>query len=203
MSLIIGFGRRSGVGKSFACHVVKQQFATLYPKIDVKIYDLATPMKDMAHRLWGRLGVMPAEHYERYREDRSKVIEGLGCNVTELWCKLVDPLCLIEPGLPVNAMLRASLACDILLLPNIRRPAEANAVKNCGGMLFEIEADAPIQEGAKFDATLEGYSGWDDSLWNDKTESFRSVLLDNVVIPAIDRLGDSLSGKEFADHHPV
>lgn len=201
MSLIVGFGHRSGVGKSYACHAIKQQIEILCDNVSVGIYDMASPMKEAAHLLWSRLGVRNAAHYERHREDRSKIIPGLGCNVVELWCKIVEPLDHIEPGLPVNAMLHAAGFCDVLLIPNIRRQAEAEAIKSHGGMLFKIDADVENFSGAKFDETLADYDGWDETLFNDKTEKFRQILADKVMFPVLERLGQQ--GRYPVAHHPV
>lgn len=201
MSLIIGFGHRSGVGKSFACNALKQQIAVLCEDVSVGIYDMASPMKEAARLLWGRLGVQNAAYYETHREERSKIIEGLGCNVVELWCRIVEPLDEIEPGFPVKAMLHTAGFCDILLIPNIRRRAEADAIKERGGMLFKVDADVVQFSGAKFDDALADYDGWDETLFNDKTEKFRRILAEKVMFPALERL-EQIRREEVA-HHPV
>lgn len=172
--MIIGFGHRKRVGKDTAAKFLQTHLRIGMRKISILKGNLAYPLKQQCHALWGWAGLREPEFYdtEGGAPLREVVLPKLGKTPRQIWIEYGNKIREIYPETWMALQLwhaKEVVKVDLLILADIRFQNEVNAVKENGGKVWKIERpDAPISNDVS-DMALDGYTDWDGILTNDNS----------------------------------
>lgn len=174
--LIIGLGHRKRVGKDAFAEFLDNELA----KRGCRVFRLAfaNEMKDSAFQLFDMLGLKTRIYYDKYPEERKYCLPVGTKTPRQIWIEYGNAMRSIYPDIWVDKLYCALYDVQhfttrnvfqprAYIIPDVRFPNEANAVKSWGGLLFKIERPgAPVDSDGADDA-LDEYDGWDDIIHND------------------------------------
>lgn len=169
--IIIGIGHRSGVGKDTLAKFLDGQLRVNSPGKIIRKQSFAWKLKEVAYDLYGWAGVQPPIHYENCREDRDLPLSALGgITVVDLWVKLGTD------GIRDNVYERTWIDyllkgnkdhIDVLIIPDVRFPDEAESIQELGGKLIRVDnPNVPHRKGKSVDHKLAGWGNWYDVFVN-------------------------------------
>lgn len=165
---VVAFGHKSRVGKDTAAGFLTTQLRMRKQNINVQEVSFATLLKKVTHEMFAWAGVKPGEYYETRPDERNKILADLGMDVVQLWVAVGETMNTICDKVWVNSLFENRKA-DILIIRDLRRPQEADAVVQRGGLKIKItKKDAPVRNTVS-DNWLNEYQGWDLVIENDGT----------------------------------
>lgn len=163
--IIVGIGHKSRQGKDeFANFLATFLRVNTRNKKIVKA-GFADILKAQCHQLYGWAGVQEAEHYERYPDDRNKIIPHIGKNVVQLWIDYGNHAREYDGNIWLNALIHGSKA-DVLLIKDMRFENEFNAVYDVGGLTVKVTRPGFDGLTSVSDNALNGETRWHHDLVN-------------------------------------
>lgn len=172
--LIIGFGHRKRVGKDTAAKFLQTHLRIGIRKINIVKGNLAYPLKQQTHELWGWAGLREPEFYdtEEGAPLREVVLPKLGKTPRQVWIDYGNKIREIYPDTWMAYQLHHAkevIKTDLLILADIRYHNEVNIIKDNGGKVYKIvRPDAPISNDVA-DTALDSYDSWDGTITNDNS----------------------------------
>lgn len=167
---IIAFGHRKRVGKDTSARfLISDLRLRMHGKKIVKA-GFADKVKDVAHQIYGWAGLREGDFYEDDRNAhlREVVLPLIGKTPRQLWIGVGNGVRAATgyDGTWLDYLLNATVA-DVLVLKDLRFPAEADGVLAKGGWVYKIvKPDEPeVTDGA--DEPLANYDRWTGVIDND------------------------------------
>jgi len=166
---VIGIGHSSRVGKDSVARELA--LCARQAKIEAQTISLAWLLKEAAHSIFQHYGLAPGAAYERggmLEEVRAKELETINLSPVDLWIALGNKVREIYPLTWVDAVyaMAHQYKAELLIIPDVRFPNEANSVRAHGGVLIRVTR--PRQPVHKSDVHLSGYA-WDYDIENGGT----------------------------------
>lgn len=164
MTLFIGLGHYSRVGKDTFANYLVAALAERAPHLRVIKRSFAWKLKQICHELYGWAGVMPPKHYDTKKgeKDRDVVLPALGMTAVELWVafgtKAVRER--VYAATWLDYLLKTDHGADVVIIPDVRFPNEADAINKVGGMTAKIVRPGYGPRKTVADRALLGYDGW-------------------------------------------
>lgn len=177
--MIIALGHKSRVGKDTAALILEQLAEKFAP---VRRCGFAWQIKSIAAEIYSWAGVEPRTFYEHFPAYRTQVLPALGLTPVQIWTALGDHLSQVHPLTLVEPVLSGVPKGGLLIVPDLRRQIEIEAVRRHGGIVVKIvRPDAPANVSAA-DTHLDTFDEWDHIIYNDGTqEQLRAKLVDLLV----------------------
>jgi len=169
---LIGLGHYSRTGKdSFADYLMAA--VTQRANLRVVKRSLSWKLKQIAYDLYTWAGMQPPEHYETKEgeKDRDVTLPALGMTPVELWVALGTKAIRnnVYDRTWLDYLLTTDHKANVLIVPDIRFPNEAAAIKEVGGVLIKIVRPGYGPRKTVADRALVGYDGWDYVLGSEGT----------------------------------
>ena len=174
--LIIGLGHRKRVGKDAFAEFLDNELA----KRGCQVFRLAfaNEMKDSAFQLFDILGLKTRIYYDKYPEERKYCLPVGTKTPRQIWIEYGNAMRSIYPDFWVDKLHRYIFNAryfakrnvfqpGAFIIPDVRFPNEAKAVKSWGGLLFKIERPGVPVDNDGADDALDEYDGWDGIIHND------------------------------------
>jgi hypothetical protein len=163
MTMIIGLGHYSRVGKDTLANFLMECIGEYAPHLKTLKRSLAWKLKEITHELYGWAGLREPAYYEENGEARKIKLPVLNMTPVEIWVafgtKAVRDNVYARSWL--DYLLKTDFGCDVLIIPDIRFPNEADAVKAAGGKLIKVVRPGYGPLDTVADKALIGYAGWD------------------------------------------
>jgi len=171
--LLIGLGAYSRVGKDSFADFLTAAITQRAPNLRVVKRPLSWKLKQIACDLYAWAGMQPPEHYETREgeKDRDVTLPALGMTPVELWVALGTKAIRnnVYDRTWLDYLLKTDHKADVLIVPDIRFPNEAAAVKDAGGVLIKIVRPGYGPRKTVADRALVGYDDWDYVLGSEGT----------------------------------
>ena len=165
MPRIIGLGHYSRTGKDTFANYYIEYLRYIKPEIKVVKQSLAWKLKQINFELYAWDGMREPEYYETPEGALARDIKlpTLGMTPVEVWVAFGTPAVRehVYDRTWLDYLLRSDLGYDILVIPDIRFPNEAKAVKESGGTLIKVVRPGYGPRNTVADRALLGYDGWD------------------------------------------
>jgi hypothetical protein len=162
MTYIVGLGHQSRVGKDTCGNYLGKYLKS--SGFTCKVTSFAILLKQVTYILYGNEGIKYHDHYDRYPEERTKVIPSLGMSVVDLWIKVGQAIRTVHPDTWLNAVIKDTEA-QVLIIRDVRFPNEAEAIRAKGGLLVKITRPGQVVRGS--DAKIAEDYPWDIVINND------------------------------------
>jgi len=163
--IVIGFGHYSRTGKDSVANYFLECLSEYKSSMRAIKRSLAWKLKQTCFELYSWAGVMPPEHYETKEgeEDRELFLPALQMTVVELWVAFGTKAVRnnVYGATWLDYLLKTDHQCDVLLIPDVRFPNEADAIKAMGGLIIKVVRPGYGPRKTVADRALLGYDGWD------------------------------------------
>src|SRR6267142_1490212 len=136
---ILAVGHRSRQGKDAVAKFLQTELKCTNRYKDIRRIPIAYSLKVTTATLYGWAGMRQPEHYENHPEDRYKPLPYINKTPVEIW---IDFGTLVGRNVYEHTWidyLLNSTSCDLLLIPDLRFPDEATAIKQKGGFCIKVE----------------------------------------------------------------
>lgn len=162
--------------------LLKTELTIRYPKKQVVKTAFATPLYDIAYKMFSWAGMQTKQYYDEHKHEKEIILEKIGKSPRQI---------LIEIGLKFREVYTdtwldytINTEADILIITDLRFPNEADKIKKIGGQTVLIIRDVKMTEDPNDpDNQLNNY-GWDIILSNLGTKK----ELNQTVLDFIDGL---------------
>lgn len=170
MTLFIGLGHYSRTGKDTFANTLIEELKREAPHLRAIKRPFAWKLKQVTYDLYAWAGVMPPEHYETPEgaKDRDVVLPALGMTPVELWVAFGTKAVRnqVYQATWRDSVLKTKHDADVVIIPDVRFPDEAEAIKETGGLLIKIVRLGYGPRKTVADRMLLNYDGWDYVLGN-------------------------------------
>ncbi len=179
--LIIGLGHYSRSGKdTFANHLVFH--INHYTVFRAKKIPFAWKLKQICHDLYAWDGMREPEFYDTDEGAplRDVKLPTIGKTPVEIWIDFGTPAVRenVYRDTWTDFLFKGGHACDVLVIPDARFLNEVNGIKERGGLVYKIERPGyGPRPGSVADNALNGYDGWDRTIWSDSVEGLRKTAV--------------------------
>lgn len=174
---IIGFGHRKGVGKDTAANFLLTELRVTMPKSRIVKAGFADKVKDVAYQVYAWAGLQQASHYdipENYNL-KDTILPAIGLTPRKLWIGVGNGIraATSYDGTWLDYLFKGTKA-DVLIISDVRFPAEADGILSEGGKVYRIDCPwiKKVSDGA--DEPLENYTNWSGIINNDVQCNFTS-----------------------------
>jgi hypothetical protein len=159
----IGIGHYSRTGKDTLANAI---VACLQSRgVSAKKVPFADSLKKVAKFLYGWAGLMGREYYDDPKHEHKRDIKLPHINLTpvDIWCLLGTDAIRnhVYNDTWVDYILRQPDAGKILVIPDVRFPNEADAIRDRGGLLVKVVRPGFGPRHTTADRALLDYCGWD------------------------------------------
>jgi hypothetical protein len=165
MLRIIGLGHYSRTGKDTFANYYIEYLRYIMPEIKVVKKALAWKLKQITFELYAWDGMREPEYYETPEGALARDVKlpTLGMTPVEIWVAFGTPAVRehVYDRTWLDYLLKTDHGCNILVIPDIRFPNEAKAVKELGGTLIKVVRPGYGPRNTVADRALLGYAGWD------------------------------------------
>lgn len=166
--LYVGFGHRKRVGKTTSSNFLSTSLRCDCPGKQIDVISFADKLKDVSFQLYGWAGLNRGIYYENHPEYREVKLPEIGLSPREIWIGVGNKLREIYPDTWLNYALRGVTA-DVIIIPDVRYPNEAEAILKSGGRVYKIiRDDAPVGTDVA-DCALENFQDWTAIIYNNGT----------------------------------
>ena len=181
--IILGLGHQKRVGKDFAGSYLAKKFKRRNRSLDIKIMKFATPLKEIAHQLWGYGGLNSPDYYEDYKpEKKEETLPKFKRTPRDLYKALGRHVRMIEEDTWLECLFH-NANCDLCIITDLRFPNEFEAIRKRDGLCIKV--DAPQLAGPPDDADLalahKKDDEWDKVLYNHGTKEEFYIELDKFL----------------------
>jgi hypothetical protein len=159
-TLFLGFGHYSRTGKDTTANYFLSHYGD-----GVLKRSFAWKLKQITYELYAWAGLMPPEYYETPEGAKARDIKlpGLDMTPVEVWVAFGTEAIRknVYQGTWVDYLLKNDHKCDVLVIPDVRFPNEAEAIKTAGGKIVKVVRPGYGPRNTVADRALIGYDGWD------------------------------------------
>lgn len=174
-TLTIGLGHYRRVGKDSFANFLLQACRERDPGFSIGKRSFAYKLKQVCHELYGWAGLREPEFYEtldgeKYRE---VVLPEIGKSPRQIWIDMGTKAIrrhVYEPTW-LDYLLKGQHDLDVMVIPDVRFPNEAEAIRESGGVLIKIVRPGYGPGPDVADQALLGYDGWDYVIGGDTGSS--------------------------------
>jgi len=174
-TLTIGLGHYKRTGKDTFANFLLQACRERDPRFTVGKRSFAYKLKQVCHDLYGWAGLREPEFYEtpdgeQYRE---VVLPEIGKSPRQIWIDMGTKAIrenVYEPTW-LDYLLKGQHDLDVMVIPDVRFPNEAEAIRESGGVLVKIVRPGYGPGPDVADRALLGYDGWDYVIGGDAGSS--------------------------------
>jgi hypothetical protein len=165
MPRYVGLGHTSRVGKDSLANAILRSLAEMVPQIPARRQSFASKLKAVTHDLYGWAGLKDEAFYNEKQHEhlRQEKLPALGLTPVEVWCRFgTDAVRHKVYGRTwVDYVMKTPWPESLIVIPDVRFPNEAEAIKEAGGWLVKVVRPGygPLPTAA--DQALLGYTGWD------------------------------------------
>ncbi len=164
-TLVIGLGHYSRTGKDTFANYLIALLGKHAPQVRVLKRSLAWKLKQVTHELYAWAGIQPPEHYETREgeKDRDIVLPALSMTPVEVWVAFGTKAVRnnVYDRTWLDYLFKTDHQCDVLIVPDIRFPNEADAIPATGGFSVKVVRPGYGPRKTVADRALMGYDGWD------------------------------------------
>lgn len=159
---IIGISGKAGAGKDTLAQMLVLE---LYRYGECKTIHFADVLKTAASKATG----IPRSTFDT-QEGKASEIKWLGMTVRELLQKFGTAIREgVDPDFWVKSLFNIYEDKDFIIIPDVRFPNEAKAIKDRGGILIRIERDGAGAGNHISETALDDYKEWDYVINNNKS----------------------------------
>ncbi len=188
MTLIVGLGHQSGVGKNTVAHIISQQMPILAGKVRLAQAAFAAGVKKTAHQLFSPYGLRDGHHYELHREDRLVPLPVINKTPIELWVGVGDSMRTLAKNVWIEQAFREVEPCHIGLITDLRYRNEADAIRARCGIVVKVENPRVTPLNTPADHDMDEFNDWDFTVVNDGTIEqlrFKVSALTELILDAV------------------
>ncbi len=174
--MIVGLGHYSRTGKdTFANYLIEE-----CEKLGIKAIkqSFAWELKLVSHELYAWAGLREPEFYETEEGAalRNIKLPELNMSPVEVWVALGTKAIRenVYDRTWLDYLLKKVVHADVLIIPDVRFPNEAEAVKERGGWLIKIVRPGVEPRQTVADLALCDYRGWDDVIGDEDIRTLRN-----------------------------
>jgi hypothetical protein len=165
---IVAFGHRQRTGKDTAAKLLITELRAKHPKLKVGKVSLSEALKEDIARMYAWGGVKDFVYYENNSAEKDIVIPELGKSPRQFWLELGYAAAQMHSQTYARRLLFEAPVCDILIVPDLRREAEADCFMERDSLFFNVKNPrVPKLEdllqghkGYNLDAELDDWAGW-------------------------------------------
>lgn len=162
---VIAVGHYSRVGKDSFANALLASLREYNPVLRVAKKSFAWKLKQICYELYSWAGMKPPEWYEtpEGEKDRNIVLPGIRKTPVEVWVDFGTPAVRekVYDRTWIDYVLKTDLGVDILILPDVRFPNEAQAIIDSGGTLIKVVRPGYGPRKSLADRALLCYREWD------------------------------------------
>ena len=174
-TLTIGLGHYKRTGKDTFANFLVEACRERDPHFTIGKRSFAYKLKQVCHDLYSWAGLREPEFYEtcdgeQYRE---VVLPEIGKSPRQIWIDMGTKAIrenVYEPTW-LDYLLKGQHDLDVLVIPDVRFPNEAEAIRKSGGVLVKIVRPGYAPGPDIADRALLGYDGWDYVIGGDAGSS--------------------------------
>jgi len=161
--IILGLGHYSRVGKDTIANYLVECLSEYAPKMKVLKRSLAWKLKEITHELYGWAGLEGPQYYEDNGWAREVKLPALGMTPVEVWVAFGTKAVRenVYDRTWLDYLLKTDFGVDVLIVPDVRFPNEAEAIQAEGGKLVKVVRPGFGPRDTVADKALMGYTGWD------------------------------------------
>lgn len=167
MTLIVGLGHQSGVGKDTSAAIIRDQLQARVPKLRVALVSFFETPKDFAADIFGMYGLKSRQYYEIDRRERHKKLPVLDKTPNELWIEIGRSLCNVYKNVLIDSAIRRIAPCEIGIIRDVRLMNEVEAIAGLDGLLVKVENPRSRPLDTLEDHYLDSFTGWHSTIVND------------------------------------
>jgi len=168
---IIGFGHSKRAGKDTIAEMVAGHLRT-GTNWSVQMTGFADKLKEVCHNLYGWDGLMGKDFYNTPEGAplREVPLPTIGKSPRQIWIDMGTPAVRerVYDMTWVEFTLRPANPPDVLIIPDVRFPNEAQRIHELGGILVQVERPGFPAGNDVADQALVGYEGWTAKVTNDR-----------------------------------
>lgn len=162
---ILGLGHYSRTGKDSLANACLASLKEQAPHLRVAKRSFAWKMKEITHELYGWAGLREPAYYDTREGEqlRNVVLPHIGKTPVEIWVAFGTPAIReqVYDKTWIDYLLKSDLNLDVLIIPDVRFPNEAEAVQAAGGTLGKVVRPGYGPKDTVADRALLGFNGWD------------------------------------------
>lgn len=188
---VIGLGHYSRTGKSLLATFIEQ--ACKRRKLKCRVMPFAWKLKEVCYGLYAWAGHKSPDFYETQAgaKARKEPLPALGMTPVDLWVEFGNKVRAVYSATWLDYVLKADHGAELVVIPDVRFPNEADAIRAAGGLLIRVVRPGVKPLDTESDQALLGFDGWDRTIEN-KGEK------DDVLLPWGRALADwAKHGKEL------
>lgn len=160
--MFVGIGHRKRVGKDALASLLVAELRKL--GVLCRKTSLAEPLKRLAFRTFKWSGLQPGAYYEQeeHAAEREIVLPKIGLTPRQIWNVFGTGVARqIHPDTWVHSFFDQEFqGSEVVIVPDVRFPNEAEAIKARGGILIKVEWDKIPPSDSSIDHVLDDYQGW-------------------------------------------
>ena len=158
----VGLGHYSRTGKdTFANYLIGH----LESKLLIRKRPLAWKLKEITYNFYAWAGMMPPNtmRHQKGGRDRDVMLPALGMTPVEVWVAFGTKAVRnnVYDRTWLDYLLKSNHQERVIIIPDVRFPNEADAIKEAGGVLIKIVRPGYGPRKTIADRALVGYTGWD------------------------------------------
>lgn len=167
---IIAFGHRQGVGKSTFTRFLIGELRMHNKGIHIVQAAFSDKVKDVAYQLFGWAGLQPGHYYETDYLLKNQILPEIGLTPRQLWIGVGNGV-RQATGFDDTwgQYLLHYTKADLLVINDLRFPAEADLIKRHGGTVYRIDRQSSVQVTDGADDRLANYESWTGYIDNNGT----------------------------------
>jgi hypothetical protein len=174
-TLTIGLGHYRRVGKDTFANFLVEACRERDPKFAIRKRSFAYKLKQVCHDLYGWAGLREPEFYETLEGEKHRevVLPEIGKSPRQIWIDMGTKAVrqhVYEPTW-LDYLLKGQHDLDVMVIPDVRFPNEAEAIREAGGVLVKIVRPGFGPGPDVADRALLGYDGWDYVIGGDAGSS--------------------------------
>ena len=164
---VIAFGHRQNVGKSSAVRFLSGELRIRNKGIHVQTAGFADKVKDVAFQLFAWGGLKPGHYYEDHYDEKNIILPKIGRTPRQLWIGVGNGIRQATgyDGTWLDYLFN-TIKCDVLIITDLRFPAEAEGILKVGGTIHRIDRDAAVKVIDGADDPLADYLKWTSVISN-------------------------------------
>ena len=180
--MILAFGHQSRVGKNLAAEVAVRVLKE--NGIQATVLPIARVLKDYTEALFGHLGVLSADYYERVPAARDLILPDLNKTVVDLWIEVGQAMRNVHEDIWIEQALiqvRDLLAHKIVpVISDLRFDNEGRLLREAGAWIYRI--DRPGQKVRGSDTQLDADFPWTGVISNDGSKQAFEMKVEIEVL---------------------
>ena len=174
-TLTIGLGHYKRTGKDTFGNFLVEACRERDPHVTIGKRSFAYKLKQVCHDLYGWAGLRDPEFYETREGEqyREVVLPEIGKSPRQIWIDMGTKAIrenVYEPTW-LDYLLKGEHDLDVLVIPDVRFPNEAEAIRESGGVLVKIVRPGYGPGPDIADRALLDYDGWDYVIGGDAGSS--------------------------------